>query len=110
MKRKKNQKQTAEAQLADHISTVIDKNQQSIEAAENSFKIKKDKRKVKSAKKVKESTKAKKSNEAKEAMKEIEAKKNKNVAEPKDVPFSWIRKILEDKKTLKAGRDKQATY
>ena len=78
-------------------------------SAPRSSQIKKDKRKVKSVKKVMESTKAKKSNEAKEAMKEIEAKKNKNVAEPKDIPFSWIRKILEDKKTLKAGRDKQAT-
>ena len=71
MKRKKKQKQTAEAQLADHISTVIDKNQQSIEVAENSFKIKQDNKKVKIAK------------EAKEAMKEIEAKTNKNEAEPR---------------------------
>ena len=65
---------------------------------------------MKSEKKVKDSTKAKKSNEAKKAMKEIEVNKNENLAEPKDIPFSWIRKILEDKKTLKAGRDKQATY
>ena len=101
--KKKIQKQIAEDQLADCISTVIDKNKQSIQAVENPFKKKQENKKVKSAE-------AKKSNEAMETMKEIEARKKRNMAEPKDIPFSWIRKILEDKKTLKAGKDEQAIY
>ena len=56
-------------------------------------------------KKTKEPTEDK---EAKEAKEKMDLKKNKNVTEAKDVSFSWIRKILEDKITSKAGKDEQA--
>ena len=87
-----------------------------MELAENSFKIKQDNKKVKDVKEVKKSTKAMKAmkatenkeptedKEAKDTKEKIELKKNKNVTELKNVSFSWIRKILEDKITSKAGK------
>ena len=38
-------------------------------------------------------------------IRKIEPNKNKNVTDVKDVSFSWIRKILEDKITLESGID-----